>query len=342
MKVVMTQPLCPEGFDALGKDVDVYIANDPDPERYLDRLADADALIVRVASCSAKVIDHSPNLKVIGRTGVGYDTVDVRKATEKGIPVVITPGANSRSVAEHAAAMLFALAKDLPEQQSGMLQGNWEIRSAGNIFELQGRMLGIIGMGAIGREITKIALGIGMRVTGYDPFLPAERIAALGADPCGDYRELMKVCDAVTIHVPLTEKTRDMITKREIDMMKPGAILINCSRSGIVNEDDLFTALKEGRIGGAGLDVFAMEPLKETPGDPERSERVRAYLERLRAVPRLIVTPHTAAQTKEAVVRMHVMCAEGCLAVCRGEEWPYVADRSVYEHPIWKARREEE
>ena len=132
-----------------------------------------------------------------------------------------------------------------------------------------------------------------------------------------------------------------MIAEREIGMMKPGAILINCSRSGIVNEEDLFTALEDGRLGGAGLDVFAMEPLKEIPGDEARSERVRAYLERMKSVPRLIVTPHTAAQTGEAVVRMHTMCAEGCAAVCRGEEWPYVADRKVYEHPLWKARRGE-
>ena len=342
MKVVMTQALCPEGYALLGEDAEIYVANDPDPNRYLDRMAEADALIVRVASCDANVIEHSPNLKVIGRTGVGYDTVDVRKATEKGIPVVITPGANSRSVAEHAAAMLFALAKDLPRQQSEMLRGNWEIRSAGGIFELEGRRLGVIGMGAIGREITKIAHGIGMRVTGYDPFLSAEKITALGADPCADYREMLRASDAVTIHVPLTDETRDMITKREIDTMKPGAILINCSRSGIVNEEDLFRALEEGRLGGAGLDVFAMEPLKETPGSEERSERVRAYLERMKSVPRLIVTPHTAAQTGEAVVRMHTMCAEGCMAVCRGEKWPYVADKTVYEHPKWRAMGEKD
>ena len=144
MKFVMTQAVCPEGMDMLKGKADIYVADDPDPNHYLNEMRDADALIVRIASCDGNVIEHSPNLKVIGRTGVGYDSVDVKKATEKGIPVVITPGTNNRSVAEHAVAMIFALSKNLYEGQQELKRGNWEIRGAQKAFELSGKKAGIV------------------------------------------------------------------------------------------------------------------------------------------------------------------------------------------------------
>ena len=287
-------------------------------------MQDADALIVRIAKCDGHAIEHSPNLKVIGRTGVGYDTVDVKKATELGIPVVITPGANNRSVAEHAVAMMFALSKNLVQAQNEMCAGNWEIRGAGKAFELEGKTVGVIGMGAIGRETAKICQGCGMKVAGYDPFMSREKIEALGAKYYADYRELLKTADIITIHVPLTEETRNMIAKEQLASMKKTALIINCSRGGIINESDLVQALREGVIAGAGTDVYCNEPPKTD--DP------------LLNCPNLIVSPHSAAQTREAVIKMAQMCINGCLAVCRGEKWPYVADPKVYEHPIWKDR----
>ncbi len=322
MKFVMTQAVCPEGMELLDGVAQVYVADNQDPNNYLDQMADADALIVRIAKCDGHAIENSPNLKVIGRTGVGYDTVDVKKATELGIPVVITPGANNRSVAEHAVAMMFALSKNLVEAQNEMCAGNWEIRGAKKAFELEGKTVGIIGMGAIGRETAKICQGCGMKVAGYDPFMSQEKIESLGAEYYSDYQELLKTVDIITIHVPLTDETRNMIAKEQLASMKKTALIINCSRGGIINEADLVQALKDGVIAGAGTDVYCNEPPKAD--DP------------LLHCPNLIVSPHSAAQTREAVIKMAQMCVKGCLAVCRGERWPYVADPIVYEHPKWK------
>ena len=171
MKFVMTQAVCPEGMQLLDGIADVYVADNQDPNNYLDEMKDAAALIVRIAKCDANAIENSPKLKVIGRTGVGYDSVDVKKATELGIPVVITPGANNRSVAEHAVAMIFALSKNLIEAQNEMCKGNWEIRGAKKAFELEGKTVGILGLGAIGRETAKICKGCGMSIAEMKQYL---------------------------------------------------------------------------------------------------------------------------------------------------------------------------
>ena len=320
----MTQAVCPEGMELLKGKADIYVADNPDPNNYLEAMKDADALVVRIAKCDGNAIDHSPNLKVIGRPGVGYDTVDVKRANERGIPVIITPGANNRSVAEHAVAMMFALSKNLYEAQAETCKGNWEIRGAKKAFELEGKTVGVIGLGAIGRETAKICQACGMKLAGYDPFLKREQLEARGAAYYADYEALLRDADIVTIHVPLTEETRDMIAAKQLASMKRTALVINCSRGGIVNEADLVKALKDGAIAGAGTDVFCSEPPK--PDDP------------LLNCPNLILSPHSAAQTREAVIRMATMCVSGCLAVLEGKKWPHVADRSVYDHPAWAGK----
>ena len=322
MKFVMTQAVCPEGLQMLDGVADVYVADNQDPNNYLDEMKDADALIVRIAKCDGHAIENSPNLKVIGRTGVGYDSVDVKTATSHGIPVVITPGANNRSVAEHAVAMMFALSKNLVEAQQEMCKGNWEIRGAKKAFELEGKTIGILGLGAIGRETAKICEGCGMKVAAYDPFLSKEQVEGYGAVYYENYEDLLKVSDVVSIHVPLTDETKNMISKKQLTEMKKTALIINCSRGGIINETDLVEALKAGEIAGAGTDVFCSEPPKtDNP---------------LLNCPNLIVSPHSAAQTREAVIKMAQMCVKGCLAVADGKKWPFVADKSVYDHEKWK------
>lgn len=322
MKFVMTQAVCPEGLQMLDGVADVYVADNQDPNNYLDEMKDADALIVRIAKCDGHAIENSPNLKVIGRTGVGYDSVDVKTATAHGIPVVITPGANNRSVAEHAVAMMFALSKNLVEAQQEMCKGNWEIRGAKKAFELEGKTIGILGLGAIGRETAKICEGCGMKVAAYDPFLSKEQVEGYGAVYYENYEDLLKVSDVVSIHVPLTDETKNMISKKQLTEMKKTALIINCSRGGIINETDLAEALKAGEIAGAGTDVFCSEPPKTD--DP------------LLNCPNLIVSPHSAAQTREAVIKMAQMCVKGCLAVAEGKKWPFVADKSVYDNEKWK------
>lgn len=317
MKFVLTHPLDSKAMDMLRESgAELYIANSSEPVTYLEELKDADALIVRLGVCDANLIDHCPHLKVIGRTGVGYDNVDVTYAAGKGIPVVITPGANQRSVAEHAFGMIFALAKDMMNADSGLRNGGWEVRNARRSFELLGKTIGIIGLGAIGREVVKMAHGLGMQVTGYDPYMDKEKTEALGVTHYDDYRELLKSADVVTIHVPLTDGTRNMISAAELSSMKKTSLLINCSRGGIVNEEDLAQALNGGILAGAGADAFTTEPV--------------AMDNPLFQAKNMIVTPHAAAQTREAFTNMSVLCAQGCLAVLNGERWPNVVDQTAY------------
>lgn len=327
MKFTMTQAICDEGMQMLKEqvpDIQIYIADNQDPNNYLDQMKDTDAIIVRVARCDGHAIENSPRLKVIGRTGVGYDSVDVKKATELGIPVVVTPGANSRSVAEHAIAMMVSLSKCLYEYQLEMGKGNWEIRNARKAFEFEGKKVGILGMGAIGREVCKMAHGLGMEVLGYDPFLSRERIESLGAEYFENYEELLCKADFVTVHVPLTDETRGMISMKQMKEMKKSAIIINCSRGGIVDEKDLYNALAEGIVGGAGLDVYGQEPVDVN--NP------------LLTLENVVASPHSAAQTQEAVIKMAQMCVKGCLAILDGKKWPYVADKKVYDNPKWSGK----
>ena len=315
MKFVMTQAVCNEGMRMLEGKSEIFVADNGDPRQYLEEMRDADALIVRIADCDKTVIENSPNLKVIGRTGVGYDSVDVEAAVRAGIPVVVTPGANNRSVAEHAVGMMFAISKNFVEGQNEMKVGNWKIRDAKKAFELLGKKVGFIGMGAIGN---------GMITAGYDPFLSRENIEELGCEYYSDYKEMLKDCDMISVHVPLLDSTRNMIGKEELASMKQTAVIINCSRGGIVNEAALTDALNQGVIAGAGTDVFEEEP--PSPDSPLLNAK------------NLLYSPHSAAQTRESVIRMAEMCIEGCLAVIDGKEWPYVADKRVYEHPRWKGR----
>lgn len=322
MKFVMTQAVTSEGMELLDGIADIYVADNQDPNNYLDEMKDADALIVRIAKCDGNAIENSPNLKVIGRTGVGYDTVDVETATKHGIPVVITPGANNRSVAEHAVALMFSLAKNLFEGQVELIAGNWEVRGLKKAFELQGKTAGIIGLGSIGQETAKICKAIGMKVAGYDPFLKQEDAEKMGIEYFEDYQKLLEECDVVSVHVPLTKETENMISKKELSTMKKTALIINTSRGGIVNEGDLVEALKNGTIAGAGFDAFCNEPLGAD--DPMLN------------CPNLVISPHSAAQTREAVIKMATSCVEGCLAIVNGKKWPYVADPAVYNHPKWE------
>ena len=322
MKFVMTQAVCEEGISKREGKASYYSADNGDPTEDLDEMKDADALIVRIAKCDKNVIENSPNLKVIGRTGVGYDSVDVEAATKAGIPVVITPGANNRSVAEHAVAMMFSISKNFSEAETEMKKGNWNIRDAKKAFELLDKKVGFIGLGAIGREAQKICKGIGMKTLGYDPYLSKEKMEEIGCTYFEDYHDMIKECDIVSIHVPLVESTKNLISKKELESMKKTAVLINCARGGIVNEKDLIDALNNGVIAAAGTDVFEQEP--PTQDNP------------LLKAKNLLVSPHSAAQTREAVINMHLMCMEGCLAVLNGEQWPHVADKKVYEHEKWK------
>lgn len=323
MKAVFSHAVAQEALDLM-EGWDTAILNTRDMAENKADIADADAIIARICHVNAEAIEAAPNLKVIGRTGVGYDMVDVEAATKRGIPVVLTPGANNRSVAEHTLALIFALSKNLVEGHNEQLKGNYAVRNKGVAFELLDKTIAVLGLGAIGGEVARLCKAIGMKVIGYDPFLPEEKMEALGCTPTKDYKAVLPECDFVTVHMPLLDSTRNMIGEKEIASMKPSAMIINCARGGIVDEKALAAALNEGRLAGAGIDCFENDP--PAVDDPLLNAK------------NVIASPHSAAQTKEAVIRMHKMCVEGCMAVCRGEKWPWVADKKVYEHPLWQGK----
>lgn len=321
-KVVITQRLHEKGMELLEKQAQAVVAGTGAPRELDSFLVDADGLIIRIGSIDRQGLMAAKNLKVVGRPGVGVDDVDVKTCTELGIPVVIVPGANTRSVAEHGMMLMFALAKDLLRSYQETRRGNFAIRSSYKAYELKGRTLGLIGAGAIGSEFGRMAEGIGMKVLVYDPFLKKEAIEARGWGYTVELDDLYKAADVISIHVPLTDQTRNMVGERELRLMKPSAILINCARGDIIDENALCEALKANVIHGAGTDVLAKEPFDVNHP--------------LMALDNFIVTPHMAGQTQEAATGVAVGCVEGVMAVIRGEKWPKVCNPAAYDHPRWK------
>ena len=321
-KIVISHRLHDAGMKVLeDAGVNVVITDSGEPQDMLPELRDADGVIIRIGSIDRATMEACPNVKAIGRPGVGVDDVDVAAATELGIPVVIAPGANTRSVAEHAMAMMFACAKDLVRSDREMRKGNFAIRSSYKAYELQGRTLGLIGSGAIGSVFAEMAAGIGMKVLVYDPYVPAEKIEAQGYGYRTQVEDILREADVVSIHTPLTDATRGMIGEEELRMMKPDGILINCARGGIVDETALGRALDENWIHSAGTDVVVHEPID--PKDP------------IFAHESIVVSPHMAGQTREAAAGVATLAAEGILAVIRGKKWAKVCNPKAYEHARW-------
>ncbi|WP_303148931.1 hydroxyacid dehydrogenase [uncultured Megasphaera sp.] len=321
-KVVISHRLHDDGMAVLEKaGVDVVITNSGDPKVMLPELKDADGVIIRIGSIDRETMEQCPKLKVIGRPGVGVDDVDVEAATELGIPVVIAPGANSRSVAEHAMAMMFACAKDMMRSDREMRKGNFGIRSSYKAYELGGKTLGLLGYGHIGSIFAGMAAGIGMKVLVYDPFIKKEIVEAQGYGYREDMHDVLREADVVSIHTPLTPQTKNMIGEAELRMMKKDGILINCARGGIVDEAALNKALDENWIHSAGTDVVVHEPID--PADPIFHHD------------NIVVTPHMAGQTREAASGVATLAAEGTVAVISGQKWDKVCNPKAYEHPRW-------
>ena len=321
-KVVITQRLHEKGMELLEMHAQAVIAETGDPRKLDPFLADADGLIIRIGSIDRQGLLAAKNLKVIGRPGVGVDDVDVATCTELGIPVVIVPGANTRSVAEHAMLLMFAVAKDLLRSDQETRRGNFGIRSSFKAYELKDRTLGLIGGGAIGSEFGRMSEGVGMNVLVYDPFLKKDDVEAKGWAYAANLDDLYREADVISIHVPLTDQTKNMIGDREFGLMKNTAILINCARGGIIDEDALFRALKENKIQGAGTDVLAKEPFDTNHP--------------LMALDNFVLTPHMAGQTREAAAGVATGAVEGVLAVINGEKWSKVCNPDAYKHPRWK------
>ena len=266
---------------------DVAVAPEPikDPARLAEALADVDAVLVRSATpVPADALVPGARLRVVGRAGAGVDTIDVEAATARGIAVMNAPDGNTLAAAEHALSLMFALARHVPRADAGMKAGEWP-KAGLTGFELEGKKLGVIGLGRIGGTVARKARGLGMDVAAFDPFLPTSA-AAHGSVPLKTLEELLAWADVVTLHVPRTKETTRLLNARTLAQMKRGAYLVNAARGGLVDEAALLDALDSGQLAGAALDTFATEPL---PADSA-----------LRAHPKLVLTPHLGASTGEA------------------------------------------
>ena len=263
------------------------------PEELKSIIKKYDALIVRSSTKVTKEIIDASNLKVIGRAGVGLDNVDLKAATNKGIIVMNSPSGNTLSTAEHAMSLMLGLSRNIAIADASMKAGKWD-RSQFQGTELYNKTLGIIGLGRIGQAVAKRAASFGMKVISYDPFLVKDVADTLGVEIV-DLKQLFKDSDYITCHIPLTEETRNLISAKQIELMKNTVRIINCSRGGVVNEADCAKALEDGRIAGIALDVFEKEPPDELA---------------LRKFDKALLTPHLGASTQEAQVNVAVEIAE--------------------------------
>lgn len=260
-----------------------------------------DAIILRLGEVSDAAMACAPNLRIIAKHGVGYDTIDVEAATRRNILVTIARGANAISVAEHALALALGVARGIAYQDARIRSGHWD-KAFFMGRELNGKVLGVVGLGAIGHALARICQALGMGVLVFDPALPEG--APLDHRRVGTLEELLGQSDVVSLHCPLTPATRNMIGAEKLALMKPGAILINTARGGLIDLHALADALEQGRIAGAGLDTFPVEP-------PELSERMRG-------LPNLVVSPHIGASTIEAGQRVGAMAMQQVLDYLAG------------------------
>ena len=321
-KIVISHPLYRDGMALLEGKAEIVITNDGDSDRILDSLIDADAYILRIGKIDRKAIERCEKLKVITRPGVGYDSVDVQAATERGIPVVLCPAANARAVAEHTVALLLACAKNIVESVNETKAGNFGIRNRYAAVDIVDKMLVVLGFGNIGRQVAKLCAALDMKVGVFDPFVKRETAEEMGYVYFENMLDALAAADFVSLHMPSMPSTRGMIAAEQFKAMKPTAFFLNAARGDVVNEPALIAALKNGEIAGAGLDVLVEEPF---PADHP-----------FMTMPNVVLTPHLAAQSQETVSKLVTMAAEGTLAVLRGEKWPYVANPEVYDHPRWK------
>lgn len=278
-------------------------------EEILERLDDTDGYVAGLDYITAEVLEKAPaSLKVISRYGAGVDRVDMDAAQKKGIKVTNTPGTNSVAVCELAFALMLCAARNVPKLHTAVEKGEWP-RSQG--IELRGKTLGIVGMGAIGKNLATRAKAFGMIVNAYDPYFD-EAFAKENGIGRMELNEVLTTSDFISLHVPLNDSTRHMIDAEKIAEMKDGAVVINTARGGIIDEQAAAEAIKSGKLGGLGLDAFEQEPLIDSP---------------LKGLDHVIFTPHTGAHTAEAVSGMGSMAVDNVIAVLKGEECPYILNK---------------
>ena len=299
MRVLVREQIAPAGVELLRERFDVDVEPNGDLS---EAIAGYDAIVIRSATrLTAEVLERAERLKVIGRAGVGVDNVDVEAATRRGIVVANAPESTVVSAAEHTIGLLVALSRNIPQAHAALKRGRWERGRYGGI-ELAGKTLGVLGFGRIGQQVARRALGLGMQVVAYDPFVARERFRELGVERVDSPDDVYRGAEFLTLHLPLTDETHGVIGREAFAMMSDGVRLINAARGELVDEDALLEALRSGKVAAAALDVFSAEPYKGP----------------LLELDNVVVTPHLAASTEEAQDRAGVIVAEQVAAALDG------------------------
>ena len=301
-KVLIIQPIHEDGIAMLEArdDVSFEIVDGNSIEELREKIVDVDGVTIRTALLPGEVLARAEGLKAVSRHGVGYDNVDLDHLNRRGIPLTLTADANASSVAEHVMFMMLHLAKRGARYDRATRTGDWGLRNSLEVVDIGGRHILILGFGRIGRQVAKLCQAFGMTVSVFDPFVPADAIQAEGCEPVGDFRSVLGTIDVLTVHMPLSDETRHMISDGELSALPDHAFVINCARGGIVDEPALQRALSSGGIAGAGLDVFEREP----PADDHP----------LFTLDNVILSPHSAGLTLECARRMAVSTVRNVLA----------------------------
>lgn len=314
-KVCVLEPIHQDGMDILLGHAEVVKGWEIEPEKLMDEAAQCDAVLIRIAKITGDFIRNAPHLKVIAKHGIGVDNIDVKAATEKKILVVNAPEANVNAVAEHALAMIMTLAKNFLVMDKEVRRGNFSLRTTVNLVELKGKTVGIMGLGRIGLLLAKKLKALEVNLLGYDPYADRKVVEAAEITLVDRMEEILAGADFISVHVPLTDQTRGMIGEREFKQMKKSSFLVDVSRGGVVDQDALYQALQTGMIKGAALDVFEQEP-------PQADHP-------LFKVDNILLSPHNAALTDEALVAMATQAAQGIVDCLAGKRPLYVVNPEV-------------
>ena len=314
-KVLLSKPIDPAGMKVLKDKVEPVILSNFNVETIKKMVADVEGIILRTnIKVTREIIESAPYLKIISRTGAGVDNIEVAAATEKGILVCNTPGVNSIPVAEQALALMLNVAKQLKTMDKAVHNGNWKIRYTSKAVDIEGKTLGLVGMGHIGSLLAKkCRLAFNMKVIAYDPYVKQ----AEGVELCSSLDQLFSQSDFISIHVPYTEETHHLVDVRLLGLMKPDSCLINTSRGSIVDEKALIEALKNKSIAGAGLDVFEKEP-------PSPDNLLLKF-------DNVITTPHSSALSRECVMKVAMTAAQAIVDYLEGRQPKYIYNKNILQ-----------
>jgi D-3-phosphoglycerate dehydrogenase / 2-oxoglutarate reductase len=317
-KILIVQPIHESGVRVFDDRFDVRVASDPSVPTVIKEIKGVEGVVLRMAPFTREIIEAADSLKVIGRHGVGVDTIDVKAATERGIIVTNTPEANAISVAEHTITAIGALAKRVVVYDRAIRTGGWQIRDSYRAVDLDGKTLGLVGIGRIGSLVArKAAVAFNMKVIAFDPYVAPEKAREMGIALVPASEDVFRQADVVSMHTPLTPETRRFVNAARLGLMKSSAFLINFSRGEVVDETALYAALKTGVIAGAAIDVYDPEPpLNDNP---------------LYELENIILSPHSAALTQECVIRMAVGAAEGVVDALTGKRPQFVVNPEVFK-----------